>query len=101
MRLTEENLEGIAELIRAAHKGGLMRTGADISIGRMVHYTPGDRPHMTNAAIVSYVKNQDVGTVHLHVFPAGSSYPVSDVPYSEVQMPNTWRWPKHTHEQKS
>ena len=64
-----------------------------LQLGRIVWFTPHDRPHMTNPAMVCFVKNKELGTVNLHIFPNGSSYVVSDVNYSETPMPNTWRWP--------
>jgi hypothetical protein len=71
-----------------------MKTAQDISVGRIVHYTPADRPHLTNAAMVAAVKDPIKGIVNLHIFPSGTSYVVSDVAYSETQYPNTWRWPR-------
>lgn len=68
-----------------------------LGLGRIVWYTPpgpGGSILPTQPALVCAVKSPEGGTVHLHVFPVGSSYLASDVPYSEQPRPNTWRWPE-------
>lgn len=70
-----------------------------IAIGRVVHYYgySGDGPY---AALVTKIK--DNNSVNLHIFPGHESpyirpdIPLSDVPYSEKQEPNTWSWPPRT-----